>query len=793
MAQRRPEQIAAFCIRARVIVLAVIGVLTLFFLFWATKARIHTEFDDLMPLSHPYVKVNQEFKESFGGSNMVSIMLEVKQGDIFHPEILHMIKDIQSDLQMVSGVNEFQIISLASKKLRDIKSGTDGIERVPLMWPDVPKTQEETQALKEMVLSNRLVYGTYVSLDLKSALITVDFIERQMQFDKVFKEINEILAKYKNGKVELSVVGEPILQGLIRSFLPQTIKIFLLSIGFLGFLLFIFFMRNFRGTFVPLLAAVVSAIWALGIASLLGLNFDPLGVVIAFLITARVISHSVQSINRFDMLIKDGVETPKAAAQASLGELFTPGILSVVTDAGGILVVTLAAIPMLQKVATIGAIWVSCISVTGVILTPVLMSYVRHPNRYVHSLDLNPFFYRLLTGIARLSVSRFRYVLFGSSLLILLVCGYYGTRITIGDANPGSPLLWQDSDYNVAVSEINSRFLGTDRMFVVFRGKEADALKEPDVLRTMVKFQRYIERQPEIGGTLSIADVIPVVKRVLHEDNPRYEEVGSDKPMNGELFFMFLTGTEPGDLERFCDVKYTNASVTLFFRDHKGTTIRTAIASIKEFMKNEKMDFAQIELCGGLIGVLGSVNEIIFSGQVESIALALMVVLITAAIAYRSGSAGIYFMLPVLLSNAITFAFMAWSNIGLNVNSLPVAALGIGLGVDYAIYMVDSLKEEYSCHGDMEKAIIHALNNAGRGVLVTAVPLVACTAIWYMFSSLRFQAEMAILIAIWMGVSALSALLVMPATIVIMKPRFVIGNVDHCMVHPELIADGKAA
>ena len=788
MTQRIPERVAAFCIRARFLVLVVIGLLTLFFLFCATKARIHTEFDDLMPLEHPYIQVHQEFKGSFGGSNMVSIMLKVRDGDIFQTPVLEMIKRLQDDLLMVSGVNEFQIISLASKKLRDIKAGTEGIERLPLMWPAVPETPEAIQELKERVLSNRLVYGTYVSMDLKSALITVDFIERQMQFDKVYKEINEILARYDDPSIKISVVGEPILQGLIRSYLPQTLNIFLASIGFLGLLLFVFFMRSYRGTIIPLFAAAVSAVWALGIASLLGLNFDPLGVVIAFLITARVISHSVQSVNRFDQLIRSGVNSSKAAAQGSLGELFTPGILSVITDSGGILVVTLADIPMLQKVATIGAIWVACISVTGVILTPVLLSFVRHPARYAHSFDISPFITRILTSIARLAVSRFRYVLFGGALVILVVCGYFGAGITIGDANPGSPLLWQDSDYNIAISEINSRFLGTDRMFAVFRGNEADALKDPDVLRNMVKFQRYIERQPEIGGTLSIADVIPVVKRVLCEGNPRFEEVGTDKLMNGELFFMFLTGTEPGDLERLCDIKYTNASVTMFFRDHKGSTMRTAIASIKEFMKNEKIDSAHIELCGGLIGVFSAVNEIIFSGQIESIALALLVVLITSAIAYRSGSAGIYFMLPVLLSNAITFAFMAWRDIGLNVNSLPVAALGIGLGVDYAIYMVDSLKEEYSCHGDMEKAIVHALNNAGRGVILTAMPLVACTAVWYMFSSLRFQAEMAILIAIWMSVSALSALLVMPATIAIIRPRFVVGDADTCIVHPELTA-----
>jgi uncharacterized protein len=793
MTQRIPERIAAFCIRARVLVLSVVGLLTLFFLFFAAKVQIRTQFDDLMPLRHPYIKVHQEFKESFGGSNMVSIMLEVKQGDIFRPEILKMIKNIQGDLLMVSGVNEFQIISLASKKLRDIKAGSEGIERVPLMWPDVPETPEEIQKLKEKVLSNRLVYGTYVSLDLKSALITVDFIERQMEFEKVYKEINEILSKYKNGEVEISVVGEPILQGLIRSYLPQTAKLLAWSFGILGILLFVFFMRSYRGTFVPLFAALVAAIWALGLASIFKLNFDPLGVVIAFLISARVISHAVQSINRFDILIQEGMESAKAAAQGSLGELFIPGTLSAVADAGCMMVVTLAPIPMLQKIAVIGAIWMLCIFISGVILTPVLMSYVRHPEKYAHPFDITPLINKLLATLGNIAVSRFRYVIFFGSLIILVICGYFGLNITIGDANPGSPLLWQDSEYNVAVSKINSRFLGTDRMFVVFRGKEANALKEPDVLSEMIKFQRYIERQPEIGGTLSIADVIPVVKRVLYEDNPRYEEVGTDKPMNGELFFMFLTGTEPGDLSRFCDVKYTNASVTLFFRDHQGSTIRTAIASMKEFIKNEKMNYAQLELCGGLVGVLAAANEVIFSGQVESIALGLFVVLVLAALTYRSGSAGLYYMFPILLSNAITFTYMAINKIGLNVNSLPVAALGIGLGVDYVIYVVDSIKEEYACNANMKQAVIHALNNAGRGVLLTATPLIVCSFFWYLFSSLRFQAEMAVLIAIWMTVSSISALLVMPATIYIMKPRFVVGDAESCMVHPEIVSGGKAA
>jgi len=163
MALRMIERISAWCIRARVAVVVLIALLTAFFAFSAIHIPFETQFDDLMPQKHPYIKVHQEFKQSFGGSNMASIMLKVKDGDIFNLKVLGMIQHIQRDLQMVAGVNEFQIISLASQKLRDIKAGTYGIETKPLMWPYLPKNQEEIENLKEKVLSNRLVYGSILS------------------------------------------------------------------------------------------------------------------------------------------------------------------------------------------------------------------------------------------------------------------------------------------------------------------------------------------------------------------------------------------------------------------------------------------------------------------------------------------------------------------------------------------------------------------------------------------------------------------------------------------------------
>lgn len=218
--------------------------------------------------------------------------------------------------------------------------------------------------------------------------------------------------------------------------------------------------------------------------------------------------------------------------------------------------------------------------------------------------------------------------------------------------------------------------------------------------------------------------------------------------------------------------------MTLFFRDHQGETIRTAIARVKEYVANNKLDDAEFLLAGGLVGVLAAVNEVILAGQIEAIAFALLVLVVCCMFTYRSTVAGMFFMVPVLLSNTLTFSYMAWKGIGMNINTLPVVALGIGLGVDYSFYIVDGIREELHHHKDVGRAIVKSLSTAGKGVLITALTLVTSVVLWS-FSSLRLQADMGVLIAIWLFISAASALFLMPAMVYVFRPEFIVGSKRH--------------
>jgi predicted RND superfamily exporter protein len=767
------DKLIDLCIRFRVTVVAILTAVSLVLGTFALKIDVRTSFEDLLPSSHPYVEIDSRFKTSFGGSNLVSIMLQVEEGDIFRRPFLEKVQRITQALQQVSAVNQFQITSLASKKLKEVRASSEVIETVAVMWPEVPQSQVEIDALREAVVNNPFIYGNYVSRDLKATLITVDFIDRLIDYETTFGEVMNLLEREQEPGLRIHVVGDPILYGWVRYYLGETVVIFLMALAILALILFVA-AGTWRGMILPMLSGLISALWALGIAQLLGFGFDPLVIVLALLISARAVSHAVQFVSRFQDEVNSRSYDAVTAARNSLRSLLHPGLLGLATDAGAMLVVIATPIPLLQKVAIIGCIWVSTIVLSAFVLTPLLLTWVREPRSAGVRFDAGRYLDMFLDGCAKLTTGRFARPLLAGAAVLFIVSGVFALDLTVGDANPGSPILWPDSRFNRDAAAINGAFAGSDRMFVVLTGKK-DVVKRPEILKNIQGLQRHLEAQAEIGATVSVADVIPVMKQTLREGSPRYREIGSSATENAELLYVYVAGSDPGDLDQYTDVNFRHASITAFFRDRKGGTIRTAIARLKDYIRKNPMEQAEYLIAGGLVGVVAAVNEVILGGQIRSIALALLMVVIFCALTYRRTVAGMFFMTPVLLANTITFSFMVARDIGMNINTVPVAALGIGLGVDYSFYIVDRIREELRSDPDLARAIRRALRTAGRAVAITAITLCASVLVWT-FSSLKFQAEMGLLIGLWLAVSALSALIVMPAMVYTIRPVFVIGG-----------------
>jgi predicted RND superfamily exporter protein len=766
-------------IEHRGVVMAFVFVLTAFFGYHTYKlyeAGFVTSFGDLLPQTHPFMKVHNEFAPTFGGANNVVIMLEVKEGNIFNPGTLKKIYEMTQELDKIYGVNHNQIESIGHRTTRYLQVAAGGLMNSQPVMLGPPQNQEKADQIREIVHNSENIYGILVSLDDKAALLRANFIEGRLDYRLIFEEIQKkIVDPNLDDNTAIFVAGEPTLYGWVYRYAEEVKWIFLVTTILTWALLYMYF-HDWRGALRPTITGVISGIWGLGFINLIGLPFDPLALVIPFFITARAVSHSVQMHDRYYEEYEKSGWRKEPAIVAAFAELFVPTLSGILTDAIGILAILLVPILMLQKLAISASFWILAITVSELLLNPIVYYYLAPPDKETVLNREKGWFRTLMFRCSDAILGRTgRIVTLATWVLVAAVSIYFLKDITIGDPTAASPLLWQDSPYNVSHTRIQEAFGGVEPLIIVTEGRDTNAMKEPEVLRTMEQFQRFLERDPDVGYSFSLADILRAVNMVFHELEPKWGVIPNDRELVGQLFFVFFSGSPPTETAKYVTPDYKTAHVTFFCKNHKGENIRRIIERAKEFIAAHPMENAQFRLAGGLIGVLAAANEEILTNDLLMNALGFATIYVVLLFTYRSWAAGIYMLLPLFLSNLAINAYMGINNIGINVSTLPVVTVGVGFGIDYGLYIVSRIIEEYRVKPDMDYAVRMAVSTAGKAVTFTAVTMVLGTLVWW-FSNIRFDAEMGLLLALWMGVSFLSSMTLMPVLFAVFKPGFILSE-----------------
>jgi hypothetical protein len=762
---------ASWVIRHRKMIVLIILAITAFFFYQLLKLSLFPKFEDLLPKNHPFIKVHQEVKDKFGGANLLSIALEVKEGDIFNPLSLTKIKYLTDQMDLLPGVNHYQVDSLAHIKTRNVRVTSGGIVYSEPLLPDkIPRTPADLARFRTQCLTNETVYGRLISFDGKAALITAGFYESRVNYGKLFTQLKRLQDQVEDNNTRLHICGQPMLYGWIHHYYPQTLFILVTTIVVLILLLGLYF-RKIIGIIVPLVGASVSAVWGLGFAGMLGYNFDPLTLVVPLIITARCISHSVQVTERFLEEYEISKDKEKAAVSA-MGELFLPGTIGVITDAGGILVIAVASIPVMQKLAFFCAFWGLSIIVSVLILTPVLISLLPPPHKPERHI-VKPMEY-YLTTMAGLSTNHKGYrIIPGVTLLLLILSLSLAPKLVIGDNRPGSPLLYPNSEYNLAAAWINKNFIGTNQFHIILSGDRPYRMKEPQALSLMERLENYLLESPSAGGGKSVATLVKTLNKIWHYNDPVWAMIPNSLSEVGGFLFMYEAGeTVPRALSSYMDMEAKDALLTIYYKDTKSDTIREAVSRTQDFIRHNSSEGIQFKLAGGIIGVLAGVNEMIAYSNRWNLILVLTMVFFCIIISYGSFSATFIIMAPLAMATALCTAYMVLAHIGMNINTLPVTALGIGVGVDYSVYIVDRAGREYKrLGGDLSVAIQKAIVTSGMAVTFTATCLIGGIIFWYFLSSIRFQAEMAILLSLMMFINAFAAVTLVPSIFLLIRPR----------------------
>jgi len=416
------------------------------FFIWGLPYPGEVILQDMLPYDHPFLKLHERFSEVFGsGGSTVAIALRANKGDIFNKDFLTKIQKMTQDVMMWEEVYRALTVSIAArsvKVVRTLKKGEINIE--PLMWPEIPKDEQEVMTLKRNIFSNPAYNGSLVSRDGTSALLLTEFKEN-ISYERVFELLQKLRKAYSDETTSVHIIGFPILMGWIYSLKSQMYLVFAISVGLMIIVLYLMF-RNFLGMIAPMANALILTIWGLGFIGLLRVNFSPLLYVLAFLVGARMVSNSVQITYRYFEELDASRGDRMKASYETMRSMFMPNFAAVSTDAAGFLVLLIAKIVLMQHLAIIMSFWMMSIILTGFMVPAIcnLIPLAVAREKWSKEKSTVDWQARAIMRVTSFALGPgTRYAVGGAVVAALIFCGWQVSRLKIGDPTPGSPIFWR--------------------------------------------------------------------------------------------------------------------------------------------------------------------------------------------------------------------------------------------------------------------------------------------------------------------------------------------------------------
>jgi len=780
----RLDRICLFLSHHRPRILIIILIITGVFLYGAFKIRGEVILQDMLPYDHPYLKLHGQFAQVFGsGGSTVVIVVNAKKGDIFNQKTLGKIKGINDEIELWDEVYRILTVSVASNSVKVVKTLAKGEIRIEaLMFPNIPKNDQEMEELKKNIFSNPSYSGALVSEDGTAAIILTEMKEN-ITYARMFDLLRGLVTKYSDDKTSIHIVGYPMLMGWIYSLKPQMYMVFAISIAAIALVLWVIFL-NIPGMISPLVNAFILTIWGLGFIGFTGINFNPLLYVLAFLVGSRMIGNSHQIAYRyFEELNAAGNDRARASYE-TMRTMFIPNFAAVVADVAGFLVLFIAKIALMQHLAIIMSFWMMTILLTG-FMVPAVCSLI--PLKVASEawakekcqIDWKA---RVMMAMTRFSIAPgSRYVVGALVILVTVFCFWQTSKLKIGDPTPGSPVFYAYHTYNKDQVLINEKFNASSENLMLFYEGTPESVYDPVVMETFEEFSLYMgEMLPDIYKTSSsIIDMGKMLNLTNHDGDQVWYQLPIDGEQLAGLLGYLRNTVGTANVRRFMDGTLERAQITLFFSDHTSDNLLRIRDAAYAFFKDRPMKTknGEFKLAGGRIGMEIALNEEMKRSHFLIDLSVYSAIFILCAFSYWSITAGLMLTLPLILANAVAGAYMKLIGIGLSINTLPIAAIGAGLGVDFAIYLYSRCQEEFPLQGgDWYGTIIQSICTCGKAVVYTGVTVILPILTWYFFSEMKFQAEVGFFLSMIMATNVILCLTLHPLLLYIIKPKFITGK-----------------
>ncbi|MCE0853300.1 MULTISPECIES: efflux RND transporter permease subunit [Pseudomonas] len=734
-----------------------------------TRLELRPSFDKMLPQSHPYIQNYLENRPSLRGlGNAVRVVVENTQGDIFDPGYLQTLRHINDELFLSQGVDRAWVKSLWSPAVRWTEVTEEGFQGGPVMPDSYQGAAGDIEQLRQNIERANIV-GSLVARDFKSSMLVVPLLDQDsatgkgLDYHAFSQKLEQLRSQYQaSGQYRIHVIGFAKLMGDLIDGLIQVMAFFALAV--LTSLLIIYcYTRCVRSTLLVVLCSLTAVVWQLGIVAWLGYAIDPYSILVPFLIFAIGVSHAAQKMNGILQDIGRGTHR-QVAARYTFRRLFVAGVTALLADAVGFAVLMLIDIPVIQDLAITASIGVAVLIFTSLLLMPVALSYVgvgrKAAERALH-IDARAAQHR---GFGRLwdLLDRFTERKWASAaLLVALALGALGIwgslQLKIGDLDSGAPELRADSRYNLDNAYITQHYALSSDTFAVMVKTAPEGCLQYQTLVLADRLAWELQQLPGVQTTVSLANAVRQITAGTYEGNPRLNSLQRNQDVLNYAAQQASVNA-PELFNNDCSLM----PVIAYLKDHRADTLAQVAAVAERFAQANSSAEQQFLLAAGSAGIEAATNVVVRKANHRMLLLVYLAVTLFCLFTFRSWRATLVAILPLMLTSVLCEALMVAMGIGVKVATLPVIALGVGIGVDYALYLL-SVQLHYQRAGlSLAQAYQKAVAFTGRVVGLVGITLAAGVVGWA-WSPIKFQADMGLLLTFMFLWNMLGALVLIPA------------------------------
>ena len=725
--------------------------------------RIDASFTKTLPVRHEYMRTYLDPRVAeFQGANRVLVALIARDGDMFTPQFFAALRKATDEVIVMDGIDRTRVQSIFTPNVRYLEVVEDGIEAGNVMPEDFTPTPAGFARVRDNIRKAGII-GRLVANDFSGALVSAIVLDQDAQgrpvnpiavAHELERRVRDAIARPDSG-IDVHIIGFAKVVGDIAD--GATSVVLFAGITLILTLLAVrLYCQSWRIACVPVVCSVVAVIWQLGALVVLRYGIDPIGLLVPFLIFAIGVSHGVQKISAAADAALAGLDSIEAARRV-FRQLLMPAVIALLADLVGFVTILMIPVQVIREMAVTASIGVAIVILTDLVLLPVLVSYVRLGAGYRTRVERRQAHLAVLwERLAGLTARGPALAIIVLSALLAAAGWWKGRETPIGDTQAGVPELRADSRYNRDNDVITSKFsIGVDVLTAIVESQQPMCLSH-ELMTGTDRFGWHMRNVAGVQDVITLPFIAKVAIAGWNEGSLKWRSIPREQTQLTQSTRYIETST--GLLNENCDV----VPVMMFLADHRAATIARAVAEVKAWRAANPLPGAAVRLAAGNVGVMAATNETVKSRELLILAGVFGAVTVMCALTFRSLVGTALVVIPLALVSVLVYAVMALVGIGLKISTLPMVALGAGIGVDYGIYLFSRMQEFLHAGLSVRAAYERTLRVTGASIIFTGITLAIGVATW-VFSPLKFQADIGIMLTFMFLVNMLAAIILLPA------------------------------